>query len=69
MVEFVNFAPKSHRSMKRITPLMLGFKSFWAAGGTIAGIEVLHAIRKANSGALGIRSKPQENSSTRWLHR
>jgi len=25
---------------------MLGFKSFWAARCTIAGIEVLHAIRK-----------------------
>jgi hypothetical protein len=25
---------------------MLGFKSFWAARCTIAGIEVMHAIRK-----------------------
>jgi putative transposase len=25
---------------------MLGFKSFWSARCTIAGIEVLHAIRK-----------------------
>jgi putative transposase len=25
---------------------MLGFKSFWAACCTIAGIEVMHAIRK-----------------------
>jgi hypothetical protein len=25
---------------------MLGFKSFWAARCTVAGIEVMHAIRK-----------------------
>ena len=25
---------------------MLGFKSFWAAQCTIAGIEIMHAIRK-----------------------
>jgi putative transposase len=25
---------------------MMGFKSFWAACCTIAGIEVMHAIRK-----------------------
>ena len=25
---------------------MLGFKSLWAACGTIAGMEVMHAIRK-----------------------
>jgi hypothetical protein len=25
---------------------MLGFKSFWAACCTIAGIEVMHALRK-----------------------
>ena len=32
--------------MKRLTRPMLGFKSFWAARCTIAGIEVMHAIRK-----------------------
>ena len=32
--------------MKRKVRPMLGFKSFWAARGTIAGIEVMHAIRK-----------------------
>ena len=32
--------------VKRITRLMLSFKSFWAACCTIAGIEVMHAIRK-----------------------
>ena len=32
--------------MKQLTRPMLGFKSFWAARCTIAGIEVMPAIRK-----------------------
>jgi putative transposase len=35
-----------HRAVKRLVRPMLGFKSFWAARCTIAGIEVMHAIRK-----------------------
>ena len=34
------------RAVKRRTRPMLGFKSFWAARCTRAGIEVMHAIRK-----------------------
>jgi transposase-like protein len=37
---------QDHRAVKRLTRPMLGFKSFWAACCTIAGIEVRHAIRK-----------------------
>ena len=37
---------QDHRAVKRLTRPMLGFKSFWAARCTIAGIEVMHAIRK-----------------------
>jgi putative transposase len=32
--------------VKRLTRPMLGFKSFWAARCTIAGMEVMPAIRK-----------------------
>jgi hypothetical protein len=32
--------------VKRLTRPLLGFKSFWAARCAIAGIEVMHAIRK-----------------------
>jgi putative transposase len=32
---------------------MLGFKSFWAARCTIAGIEVMHAIRKGQLASMG----------------
>ena len=41
-----NIVEQDHRSVKRITHPMLGFKSFWAACCTIAGMEVMHAIRK-----------------------
>jgi putative transposase len=41
-----NIVEQEHRAVKRLTGLMLGFKSFWAARCTIAGIEVVHAICK-----------------------
>jgi putative transposase len=41
-----NIVEQDHRAVKRLTWPMLGFKSFWAARGTRAGIEVMHAIRK-----------------------
>jgi putative transposase len=37
---------QDHRAVKRLVRPMLGFKSFWAARCTIAGMEVMHAIRK-----------------------
>ena len=41
-----NLVELDHRAVKRLTRPMLGFKSFWAARCTIAGIETMHAIRK-----------------------
>src|SRR5215470_12761315 len=41
-----NRVEQDHRAVKRLTRPMLGFKSFWAARCTIAGMEVMHAIRK-----------------------
>ena len=41
-----NIVEQDHRAVKRQVRPMLGFKSFWAARCTIAGIEVMHAIRK-----------------------
>jgi putative transposase len=41
-----NLVEQDHRAVKRITHPMLGFNSFWAACCTIAGMEVMHAIRK-----------------------
>ena len=41
-----NLVEQDHRAIKRLTRPMLGFKSFWAAQSTLAGIEVMHMIRK-----------------------
>ena len=48
-----NIVEQDHRAVKRPTRPMLGFKSFWAARCTIAGIEVMHAIRKGQLAAMG----------------
>src|SRR5262245_7178612 len=48
-----NVVEQDHRAVKRLTRPMLGFKSFWAARCTIAGIEVMHAIRKGQLVATG----------------
>jgi len=48
-----NIVEQDHRAVKRLTHPMLGFKSFWAARCTIAGIEVMHAIRKGQLMTIG----------------
>src|SRR5215203_4629015 len=48
-----NLVEQDHRAVKRLTYPMLGFKSFWAACCTIAGIEVMHAIRKGQLATPG----------------
>jgi putative transposase len=37
---------QDHRAVKRVTRPILGFKSFDAAQGTLAGIELMHMIKK-----------------------
>jgi transposase-like protein len=41
-----NRVERDHRAVKRIIRSVLGFKSFWAVRCTVAGVEVMHAIRK-----------------------
>jgi len=48
-----NIVEQDHRAVKRKVRPMLGFKSFWAACCTIAGIEVMHAIRKGQLPSAG----------------
>jgi len=48
-----NIVEQDHRGVKRKVRPMLGFKSFWAARCTIAGIEVMHAIRKGQLATTG----------------
>jgi transposase-like protein len=52
-----NIVEQDHRAVKRITHPMLGFKSFWAARCTIAGMEVMHAIRKGQLTIPGNRAQ------------
>ena len=39
-----------HRGIKRVTRPMLGFKSFDIAQGTLAGVELMHMIKKGQLG-------------------
>jgi transposase-like protein len=41
-----NIVEQDHRAIKRMVRAMLGFKAFWSAAITIAGIEIMHMIRK-----------------------
>jgi transposase-like protein len=43
---FNNIVEQDHRAVKRVTRPMLGFKSCDAAQGTLAGIELMHMIKK-----------------------
>jgi putative transposase len=39
--------------IKRLVRPMMGFKSFWSAAATLAGIELMHMIRKGQMKAAG----------------
>jgi putative transposase len=48
-----NIIEQDHRAIKRVVRSMLGFKAFWAARRTLAGIEVMHMIKKGQLGHDG----------------
>ncbi len=48
-----NIVEQDHRAIKRITLPMLGFKSFRAARAILAGIELMHMIRKGQFNMMG----------------
>jgi putative transposase len=52
-----NLVEQDHRAVKRLVRPMLSFKSFWSARCTIAGIEVMHAIRKGQLASAGTGSQ------------
>jgi transposase-like protein len=52
-----NVIEQDHRAVKRIARPMLGFKSFWSARSTIAGIEAMPAIRKGQRETTGTVSQ------------
>tara|TARA_R110002051_G_scaffold45702_1_gene92173 strand:+ start:45693 stop:46379 length:687 start_codon:yes stop_codon:yes gene_type:complete len=49
-----NMVEQDHRFIKKITRPMLGFKAFYSAAATLAGIEVAHMIRKGQLGQNGM---------------
>ena len=56
-----NLVEQDHRAVKRITQPMLGFKTFRCARILIAGIEVMHMIRKGQLGAIKDRGSSAAN--------
>jgi putative transposase len=42
-----NLVEQDHRGVKRVTRPMLGFKAFDAAQRTLAGVELMHMLRKS----------------------
>ena len=49
-----NIVEQDHRAIKRITKPMLGFRSFQAAKNILAGIELMHMIRKDQLNIVGV---------------
>jgi len=49
-----NIVEQDHRFIKKITRPMLGFKAFYSAAATLAGIEAAHMIRKGQLGQNGV---------------
>ena len=54
-----NLIEQDHRSVKQRIVVMLGLKQFRNAATTIAGIELMHRIRKGQFGlrCLGVRGR------------
>ena len=48
-----NILEQDHRAIKRAVRPTLGFKAFWSAAISLAGIELMHMIRKAQLSAVG----------------
>ena len=59
-----NIVEQDHRAIKRLIRPMLGFKSFRSAAVTLAGIELMHMIRKGQLQTTG-EVRPARNS-IRW---
>src|ERR1700679_3715731 len=58
-----NIVEQDHRAIKRLTRPMLGFKSFRSAAAILAGIELIHMIRKGQLRTAGKLCPAQQFSS------
>ena len=57
-----NIVEQDHRAVKRVSRLLLGFKSFRCANILLAGIEFMHMIIKGHLLGCGEICLPQNNS-------
>lgn len=48
-----NIVEQYHRAIKRVARPTLRFKSFRSAAATLAGVELMHMIRKEQLGTTG----------------
>jgi putative transposase len=48
-----NIVEQDYRAIKRLVRPMMGFTAFWSAAVTLAGIEIMHMIRKGQLCAGG----------------
>src|SRR5512143_2210001 len=55
-----NMVEQDHRAIKRVIRPMLGLKSFRSAAITLAGIEIMHMIRKGQWHAVGTEQSPAQ---------
>ena len=56
-----NIVEQNHRFIKRITKLMLGFKNFFCAQRTLAGIELIRMLKKGQMrNQAGMSKTPAE---------
>ena len=64
-----NIVEQDHRAIKRLTRPMLGFKSFRSAVVTLAGIELMHMIRKGQLRTTGgCKPKPPKIPAPQPVH-
>ena len=56
-----NIVEQDHRAVKRVTKPMLNFKSFRAAKCVLAGIELMHMIRKGQMAMPGCKGMTYAN--------
>jgi putative transposase len=56
-----NIVEQDHQAIKRVTPSMLGFKSFWSSRIIIAGIETMYMIRKGQMDCPGDKAMSAAN--------
>ena len=61
-----NIVEQDHRGVKRIAKPMMGFKSFRSARNVLAGIELMHMIRKGQMPPRKAAIFPSRSNSTHW---